>query len=346
MDDEIAKLDHTSPDFEAQYGKILNFIHYEVDQSVLKSEFVKYCKTIDRDDIAEQIPVNLISIEGKIAYCLNRGAKLKPSSIDRINQLLNSYEVSTDIEFEWQTLPVNVHSKSVLAYVDCYSQIDNAKTRVLKGKLDIRELASTVRKIVTDRALGKTSVTKQLFDHYKESLKESKNDPYVSDWVKPLSTIVDTLNLVVNNKASVKSGAKNAKARKMASTYEQSDRKGEKAASKVTYKDADADLGINSVDPTNLVGASSVVIYNTKNRHCEVYFAADGKKLSVQGARITNFDETKSIGKTLRHPETDLPHWTRATSVRRLELLLSQIKGKSWTLNGKFNRNTMILKVL
>jgi len=348
MDAKIAALNCDLPEFEGIYSDVLNFIHYEIDMSVLKHELVKYATCINMSDIAEKIPPGYVGIEGKIAYCINRGAKLKESSIEKVRKILTEYNTKSikESNFNWEQITPTSQGKNILAYVNCYSQIDNAKTLVLRGKMPARDLATTVRKIVNDNAQGKAIVAKQLLDHYKERLVESKGDLCIADWVKPLAIIVDTLGLLVNNRASVRLGAKGAKARKLANTLEQRDSKGEKAAAKVTYKDADQDLGIDSVDPTNLVGAAAAVIYNTKNRHCEVYFAMDGKRLSVQGARIINFDEAKSIGKTLRHPEKELPHWNRATVVRRLEVLLGQINGKGWTLSGKFNRNTMILKVL
>lgn len=348
MDEEIAKLDCNAEDFEDRYGRVLNFIHYEIDSNVLKTEIVKYAKHLDMESIANNIPINMVGIEGKIAYCINRGAKLKESSIEKVRKILCDYQHKAEPtrDFSWDPIVLSSKGKNVLAYVDCYSQIDNSKARVLKGAVTIRELPAIVRKIVSDRAEGKNVIARQLLEHYKDSLVEAKQDPSIANWVKPLATIVDTLGLIVNNRASIKAGAKGAKARKLSNTLEQSDCKGEKAASKVTYKDEDSNLGISSVDPTNLVGAEAAVIYNTKTRHCEVYFAEASKRLSVQGARITNFDEKKSIGKTLRKPETDLPHWNRATTVRRLEVLLDQVNGKSWSLTGKFNRNTMLLKVL
>jgi len=346
MDDAIAKLDFELHNFEGEYSKVLNYIHSEVDSFTLKNALVQYATTIDMEAAAIAIPANQIGVEGQIAYCLNRGAKLKPASDSRIRKFLSEIKVVLPVDFEWERLPTSSNSKNVLAYVDCYSQIDNAKTRVLRHKLSPRDFSITVKKIVADRANGKAIIAKQLLEHYKELLVASKKDSYVTDWVKPLTTIVDTLNLLVNNRASIRAGAKGAKARKLTNTLAQSDRKGEKAAAKVTYKDEDSDLGIVSVDPTNLIGAEAAVIYNTKNRHCEVYFAEDGKKLSVHGSKITNFNVATSIGKTLRQPETNLPHWNRATTVRRLEVLLGQIRGKSWELTGKFNRNTMILKVL
>lgn len=345
MDADIAALDHTLPNFKLAYAQVLNAIHYDVDAARLKQELVAYARGLGLEAAAERAQANRINVEGSIALCLNRGAKLSPKSIERVRSWLEAHaEKPQETVPDWEELPETVKGKAVLAYVDCYSQIDNAKMRVLLGKMDRRELTAFVRKTINLRGFGKAAITKQVLQHYTELLTEAKRDDSVSNWVKPLSTIVDALSMLVGSRGAVKASAREAKARKMASTS--TDRKGEKAASKVTYKDEDTALGITSVDPTNIVGADAVVVFNTKNRHCEIYFAKPGSKLSVLGARIINFDETRSKGKTLRKPDTDLPHWTRATTVKRLEVLLSSIRGKSWAPNGKLNHNTLIIKAL
>ena len=347
MDEVINALDHNLADFSSVYGRVLNFIHYEVDSSKLKAELVTYSETIGKADIALLIPANRVGVEGSIAYCINRGANLLPSSTEKVAKILDAYvESAKDVLPDWEHLPDTLHGKQIRAYVACYSRIDNAKTRVLRGKLEQRALAAEIRKIVTAYAGGKIAVVKMLKEHYQPSLSEAIKDELIKDWVKPLATISDTISLMVNNRASIKAGAKGAKARKMASTASEVDRKGEKAATKVTYKDEDDALGIRSVDPVNLVGSEAAVIYNTKTRHIEFYRAKQGMKLSFQGARIVNFDEASSIGKTIRKPETDLPHWTRATTVRRLEVLSDGIRGKKWEPSGKMNRNTIIIKIM
>lgn len=347
MDAEIAMLDYTKSNFDSLYGKVLNFIHYEVETNQLRTELVYYACNLGRGDAAEKLTQSRIGIEGSIAYCINRGAILPPKSIQRVLTLLDTTGVKAEeIAPEWETLTETARGKVIQSYVNCYSRIDNAKARVLKGSLSPRELASEVRTIIGNFGNGKTSVVKMLFEHYKTAGTEARGDESIKTWVKPLATIIDTLSLMLNSSASVKAGAKGAKARKMGATVHQVDRKGEKAASKVTYKDEDAEFGIRSVDPTNVVGAEVAVVFNTKNRHCEVYFAKADSKLSIQGARITNYDEVKSVGKTIRQPDTDLPHWTKASSIRRLEVMLKDTSGKSWELAGKLNRNTVIIKVI
>ena len=123
-------------------------------------------------------------------------------------------------------------------------------------------------------------------------------------------------------------------------------RKGEKAASNLKHKDEDVVLGIKSVNPTNIVGASAVVIYNTKNRHIDIYVAKQDQQLSIKGTKIENFDEKASQGKIVRKPENALQMWVKATTIKRLEILRDSIKGKPWELTGKINSNHIILKVL
>lgn len=347
MDTEIATLDHTNENFESLYGKVLNFVHQEVDKGTLREELIAYAFTLGKEVAAEKVPLDRIMVEGAIAYCINRGALLAPKSIQRVINLLDSITRTEEAESpDWEELSDGAKSKSVQAYVACYSRLDNAKTRVLKGKLSQRDLATEVRSILKTYGTGKNSFVKQLFDHYKESYADARSDDCTKDWVKPLATIVETISFILNNRAAVKSGAKGAKARKMNADVHQVDRKGEKAASKVSYKDEDMNLGIRSVDPTNVVGAIAAIVYNSKNRHCEVYFAKQDEKLSVQGARITNYDEQRSVGKTLRKPEADLPHWTKAGSIKRLEVLLKGVNGKAWELAGKLNKNCLIIKVI
>lgn len=347
MDGEIALLDYTHPEFQARYLIMLNRIDAEVDLAVLKQELVTYAGQYGMDDLANAIPANRIGVEGKIAYCLNRGANLAPSSINRIRRTLQTPPPVIDLdETGFEELPDSSNKRNTRAYVSCYSWIDNARTRVLKGSLSQRDLATEVRRIVQQRSRGKSVIVRRLHEHYTQMHREALQDPCISNWAKPLALIKETLGFMLNVQSSIKAGTKGARDRKMSSTVESFDRKGERAASRIAFKDEDGDLGIRSIDPTNLVGAEAAVVFNTKNRHCEIYLAQPGTRLSVQGARIVNFDESSSTGKTLRHPESDLAHWVRATNLKRLDVLTKGIKGKSWTVTGKLNKNCLIVKVL
>ena len=346
MNDDISKLDYTSSEFDRHYSNVLNWLHYEVDIAQLKKELVKYAQTLGMESVAELVPSALLTVEAKIAYCINHGASLSPQSRERVKLYLEKMQTKQSQTVDWETVPETPSGKVIQQYVNCYSRIDNLRARVNANKLDSREVGIETREILSSFAQNKLSIVKMLVQHYSQSLNEAKKDPLIQSWVPTLTQIVNSLIMLSNSTQSVKKGAKNAKARLMQSTSTTRDRKGEKAASQVTLKNEDTDLGIVTVDPVNAVGSQAVVIYNTKNREIEVYYAEPNKTLSVKGSTLINFDPATSQGKKLRKPEEMLPHWCGATTVRRLAVLLDSIKGKAKSPKGRFNRNTLIVKIL
>lgn len=347
MQDTIAALDYAKPEFDLQYMHCLTWINTECDQRELKAELVTYANTLGRADIAELVPQKRVGVEGKIAYCLNRGARLSPASRDRIVKMLDAWTPnSEDLEpaVQFDEIDVTSAGRKILMVVNCYSLLDNARARVCAGKLDLKDVPDYVRKVVADRGEGKPVIVRELVKYYEDRVQDALSTPATRDWVRPLQVILSTLSLLISNRASVKAGARGAKARKMASTAAQRDRKGERAAGKVQTQ-TDNELGIKSVDPANIVGATAAVLYNTKSRHIEVYVATDGV-LSMQGKSITGWDSAVSTGKMIRKPEETLPHWSRASTVKRLFVLGNGIRGKSWAVTGKINKNHIILKVL
>jgi hypothetical protein len=256
------------------------------------------------------------------------------SSTDRVKNFLLAFESDNDTEVD-ENSETSAKMRSHRALINCRTLLSQAMHQCANNTMNIRELSSYVRDTVQKYGLGKNRITKELRSDFKEFLGDARQDEVCTSWVKPLQIIVDVLDLMTaNRRGKTKNFAKAI------------DRKGEKAAAKLSIKDEDTTLGLRSLDPTRLIGAEIAVVFNTKNRHCEVYKAKEGSKLSVAGARITNFDATASLGKVIRKPNQDLPRWTGATSIRRLEVLLNEINGKAWTLKGKINKNCVIIKVL
>lgn len=347
MQDVIAKLDYRDPEFTISYLHCMNWINSHVDQRELKAELVQYAHTLGQGGVAELVPVKRVGVEGQIAYCLNRGARLAPASRARIAGMLSAWQPAAedDAPVQFEEIDTTSAGRKVTMVVNCYSLLDNARARVTAQKLTLKDLPEYVRKTVAERGEGKPAVVRELVKYYEERVQDSLSTPATRDWVKPLQVILSTLNLIISNRASVKAGARGARARKMASTAAERDRKGEKAASKVQTKDTDTKLGIKSVDPANVVGATAAVLYNTKTRHIELYVATAGV-LSMQGKSITGWDSAVSVGKTVRKPELVLPHWSRASTVKRLFILGNEIRGKKWDVTGKISKNHVILKVM
>ena len=126
-----------------------------------------------------------------------------------------------------------------------------------------------------------------------------------------------------------------------------------KVVEKLKYKKTDDKYKLASVDPANIVGASTLWVFNTKTRKLGKYVAAEvdptgagreGSGLSVKGTTITGFDEAQSIQKTVRKPEEVLKEFKAAGKVK-LRKFLDEINTTDTKLNGRINPDTILLKV-
>lgn len=118
----------------------------------------------------------------------------------------------------------------------------------------------------------------------------------------------------------------------------------EKIVEKLKYCRANEPLKLVSINPTDIVGAKELWVFNTKTRKLGKYVAAEFQELSVKGTGIINFDENLSIQKTLRKPEDQLKEFKSANKVA-LRKFLTDIKAVDIKLNGRCNEDTVLLKV-
>jgi len=126
----------------------------------------------------------------------------------------------------------------------------------------------------------------------------------------------------------------------------------EKQIAKLKYQKEFADLGLVSINPVEIPGASELWIYNTKTRKLGKYVASnidptgtgrEGSGLSVKGTTITGFNE-ESIQKTLRKPKEQLETFKKAGKII-LRKYMDDIKAVETKLNGRINDQTILLKI-
>jgi hypothetical protein len=126
-----------------------------------------------------------------------------------------------------------------------------------------------------------------------------------------------------------------------------------KIVEKVKYKKTDDKYKLASIDPANIIGATTLWTFNTKTRKLGRYVASEvdptgagraGSGLSVKGTTITGFDEAQSVQKTLRKPDDALKNFKAAGKVK-LRKFMEEIATTETKLNGRLNPDTIILKV-
>jgi hypothetical protein len=118
----------------------------------------------------------------------------------------------------------------------------------------------------------------------------------------------------------------------------------DKLIAKLKFMKTNEPLKLVSINPTDIIGAGELWTYNTKSRKLGKYVAAEFNTLGVKGTTITNFDEFKSIQKTLRKPEEKLKEFKAANKVA-LRKFLDDINATDTKMNGRINEEIILLKV-
>ena len=119
----------------------------------------------------------------------------------------------------------------------------------------------------------------------------------------------------------------------------------EEIVKKLKFMLSDTKLGITSVPPATIIGASGVVVFNAKTRKIGYYIAKSSTGLGVKNSSITEFTD-KSTQKTLRKPPEQIKEFKEQNTQKRFETwFVKNVKTTETVLNGRFNEDTVILKV-
>lgn len=116
----------------------------------------------------------------------------------------------------------------------------------------------------------------------------------------------------------------------------------EKKLKLVKWQQNSAEFGISSVDPSKIIGASEVVLFNTK---WNVITILRGK-LDINRTTIVGYDESRSESKRIgRGAKQKLADLARANT-KRIEKILGDIDTAPVDIKDRFNENVIIVKVI
>lgn len=119
----------------------------------------------------------------------------------------------------------------------------------------------------------------------------------------------------------------------------------EQIVAKLKFQLSDTKLGITSAPPATIIGAQGVVVFNTKTRKIGYYISKSSAGINVKGTSLTDFSD-KSFQKTLRKPPEQIKEFKEQNTQKRFETWFTKsVKTTETVLNGRFNEDTVILKV-
>lgn len=118
----------------------------------------------------------------------------------------------------------------------------------------------------------------------------------------------------------------------------------EKVVSKLKFMKEFAELKLKSVEPTQIVTAAELWVYNTKTRKLGIYVADQyAGTLSVKNSSIVGFDAAASVQKTLRKPKDQLKDWS-ANGKPAAKKWFKGVKSVETKLNGRIGVDIILLK--
>ena len=119
----------------------------------------------------------------------------------------------------------------------------------------------------------------------------------------------------------------------------------ERMIAKLQYKESDEKYKIVSVNPVDIIDAKEVWVFNVKTRKIGKYVAEEHTTIQVKGTTLQFVDEKLSVQKTLRKPDEQLKEFKKAGKVV-LRKFMENINAVDIKLNGRLNKDTIILKVV
>lgn len=113
---------------------------------------------------------------------------------------------------------------------------------------------------------------------------------------------------------------------------------------KMKWKKSDTELGIESVHPSRIVGASKVVLFDTKKRDIVLLEADSVDGLDVQGTTIKGFG-VDSKSKKVRKPKVFLQTIKGEVGIRAFKTAFDGLKTEEKSAIGRTNSEMVILTV-
>lgn len=114
--------------------------------------------------------------------------------------------------------------------------------------------------------------------------------------------------------------------------------------SKVKYLQSSNEYKVTSIDPTSIVGATEVYLFNVKTRTATYLVSDASKGFAIKGTTIQHIDAEQSYKKRLRKPEEWLSAMSKTTKTKARKSL-KDFKTNQSEANGRINADTIILKV-
>lgn len=174
-------------------------------------------------------------------------------------------------------------------------------------------------------------------------IEQTKKDPYVKEsYPWPKKDMVDAATIFLSFATDAEKLSSNKKAARK--PRKKKPLSFDKMVKNLKFLPEDNENKLTSINPVKIIGAQQLWVYNVKARKLGVYIARDAVGLLVKGSSIDNYKYSESVSKTLRKPKDVLSKVLSGGKIA-LRKIMGDINAKATELNGRINKDTILLKV-
>jgi len=293
-------------------------------------------------------------VDGWLARCLGRGAWISDTTFNNFKERMNVFRERLDkivVEKGLATTVVADTSNVISIQERVQGKVDFFIME-LEGKFDDVWHEKSGEEFVPYTWMVENEVkpmhASKIAEYFKQraadwiAIIESKDEYVKESYPRPRKEMIEAakfFGLVATDAeklASNKAAARKPRKKKPISF--------DKKVKNLKFKKDDIDNKLVSIDPVKIVGAEKLWIYNVKTRKLGVYVALDGAGLDVKGSAIQNYKYGESVSKTLRKPKDVLSRVLDGGKVV-LRKVMGEINSKPQELNGRINKDTILLRV-
>jgi hypothetical protein len=302
---------------------------------------------------ADHLNLSWNIVDGWLARCLSRGAWIPDSVYENFQERMNVFRDRLDkIVTEKNLGTAVVDTSNVISIQERVAAKTDTFIMELEGKFDDIWHKQSGEEFVPYTWMVENEVkpmhASKIAEYFKQraadwiAIIESKDEYVKESYPRPRKEMIEAAKFFTavatdaEKLASNKNAARKPRKKKAVSF--------EKKVARLNYKKDDTENKLVSIDPVKIMGAQKLWVYNVKTRKLGVYTAADDAGLSVKGSTIENYKYSESISKTLRKPKDVLSRVLDGGKVV-LRKVMGEINSKPSELNGRINKDTILLRV-
>ena len=302
----------------------------------------KFVDQADDNDISSSI--------GNQCRLIADGAPFLPSQVERVNDTLkeaaSKAQLKTKVVVSTTVSPVERLRNKTSEFI---ANIEEVIDLFLKGVWVDSENYSVYNEL--QKIVAAPATAKDVIDYYTPlkveiALALSKKDPELTqaykmsvktlkDYQKLVDSIVaDATRYLASKKATATRTRASTKMAKVQTSAQQ--------VSKVKFAKESAEFKVTSVDPTQIIGAEKVVLFDTRYKSITLLTTTQASGFSITGTTIQGV--TTSFKKKLRKPDLALALLLKASKTA-VDGVFNKLTTKPAEGSGRMSEGTIILKV-